>query len=70
MADDKQPVVKKGNPSKRWEKYEAGEPLKRKNPFCPKCGPGIFLANHKDRKTCGSCGYMEKTNTEPSDKKE
>lgn len=40
--------------------YESGDSLKRKNKFCPKCGPGIFLAAHKDRVTCGKCGYMEK----------
>ncbi|MGM5482107.1 MAG: 30S ribosomal protein S27ae [Nanobdellota archaeon] len=34
--------------------------LERKNKTCPKCGPSVFLANHKDRKTCGKCGYMEK----------
>ena len=34
--------------------------LVRKNKFCPKCGPGYFLAAHKDRLTCGRCGYMEK----------
>jgi small subunit ribosomal protein S27Ae len=34
--------------------------LKRKAKFCPKCGPGIFMAMHKDRAACGKCGYMEK----------
>jgi small subunit ribosomal protein S27Ae len=34
--------------------------LKRKAKFCPKCGPGVFLAAHKDRNACGKCGYMEK----------
>ena len=53
--------VKNKAPSKKYEKYEiAGGEIKRKQPFCPKCGPGIFLAIHSDRKTCGSCGYMEK----------
>ncbi|MGV8162738.1 MAG: 30S ribosomal protein S27ae [Candidatus Nanoarchaeia archaeon] len=33
---------------------------KRKNKSCPKCGAGVFLADHKDRITCGKCGYMEK----------
>ena len=33
--------------------------LKRKNKFCPKCGPGVFLAEHKERSACGKCGYME-----------
>ncbi|RME52854.1 30S ribosomal protein S27ae [Candidatus Woesearchaeota archaeon] len=34
--------------------------VKRKNKTCPKCGQGFFLAAHKDRLTCGKCGYMEK----------
>ena len=33
--------------------------LIRKKRFCPKCGPGTFLAEHKDRWTCGKCGYTE-----------
>ena len=24
---------------------------------CPRCGHGVFLAEHKDRLTCGKCGY-------------
>ncbi len=24
---------------------------------CPRCGRGTFLAEHKDRLTCGKCGY-------------
>ena len=27
---------------------------------CPKCGVVSKLAEHKDRRTCGRCGYMEK----------
>ena len=48
------------NVSKKWEKYSIeGDKLVRKNIFCPKpeCGPGVFLARHKDRMTCGKCGY-------------
>tara|TARA_Y100000310_G_C20667789_1_gene808575 strand:+ start:871 stop:1044 length:174 start_codon:yes stop_codon:yes gene_type:complete len=52
--------VKNKIPSKKYEKYETGSELKRKAPFCPKCGAGVFLAQHKDRKTCGKCGYMER----------
>ncbi len=41
--------------------YEvSGDSLKRKNKSCPKCGPGVFMASHPDRWTCGKCGYMEK----------
>ena len=36
-----------------------GGSLKRKKKFCPKCGPGVFLAVHKDRASCGKCGYTE-----------
>lgn len=34
--------------------------ISRKNKYCPKCGPGTFMANHNDRVVCGKCGYMEK----------
>ncbi|MCI4435097.1 MAG: 30S ribosomal protein S27ae [Thermoplasmata archaeon] len=33
--------------------------LIRKRKSCPKCGPGVFLAEHQDRYTCGKCGYTE-----------
>ena len=36
--------------------------LVRKGEFCPdpRCGPGIFLAVHEDRVSCGRCGYTRK----------
>ncbi len=41
--------------------YEiSGDTIKRNNKSCPKCGVGTFMANHKDRSSCGKCGYMEK----------
>ncbi len=54
-------IIRKNHvPSKRWTKYEvSGDTLKRKAKFCPKCGAGVFLAQHKDRVTCGGCGYTE-----------
>jgi len=33
--------------------------LVRKNPFSPKEGPGMFMAVHKDRVTCGKSSYTE-----------
>ncbi len=46
--------------SKKYELYELeGEDLKRLNKACPRCGPGIFMANHGDRLACGKCGYTE-----------
>ena len=40
--------------------YDAsGEKLQRKRRSCPKCGPGILMAEHKNRLNCGKCGYTE-----------
>ena len=36
-----------------------GEALTRTHKSCPKCGPGVFLAEHSDRRSCGKCGYSE-----------
>ncbi len=33
--------------------------VERTKPVCPKCGPGVFMAAHKDRVSCGKCGYTE-----------
>lgn len=33
--------------------------LVRSRQHCPKCGPGVFLAQHADRVSCGRCGYTE-----------
>ncbi len=46
-------------PSKKYAKYSVnGDSLKHER-YCPRCGPGVFLANHKDRFVCGKCGYVE-----------
>jgi small subunit ribosomal protein S27Ae len=37
-------------------KIEEGK-LKRLKPFCERCGPGYFMADHGDRFTCGHCGF-------------
>ncbi|HDS58839.1 MAG TPA: 30S ribosomal protein S27ae [Thermoplasmatales archaeon] len=42
------------------ELYEAqGTGLVRTRKTCPKCGDGVFMADHKDRLSCGQCGYTE-----------
>lgn len=53
--------TKPQKPVHRWKLYvKEGNALKRKNKFCPKCGPSFFMASHKDRHVCGNCHYMEK----------
>lgn len=42
-----------------------GDKLVRKRRHCPKCGEGVFLAEHKDRHACGGCGYTEFNKKEP-----
>lgn len=42
------------------ELYEVqGDNLIRKKKTCPKCGDGVFMAEHADRLSCGKCGYTE-----------
>ena len=51
-------IVSKG--MRRAKLYDvSGGSVKRKAGFCPKCGPGVFMAEHKDRVSCGKCGYTE-----------
>ena len=46
--------------SKKNELYKVEEgKVERLRKFCPKCGPGVFLAEHNDRYSCGKCGYTE-----------
>lgn len=51
--------AKSESTSKRDKYSVEGGKLERKGRNCPKCGPGVFLAEHKDRNTCGKCGYTE-----------
>ena len=36
-----------------------GDKITRLRRHCPKCGDGVFLAEHKNRLSCGTCGYTE-----------
>ena len=46
--------------SSKWKAYDvSGESVSRKLRSCPKCGDGVYLAQHKDRLSCGKCGYTE-----------
>ena len=52
--------------------YEVKEDtLIRKKKTCPKCGDGVFLAEHSNRLSCGKCGYTEfKKKEEPKKEEE
>lgn len=39
----------------RYKVDDAG--LTRLRPFCERCGPGYFMADHGDRYACGHCGF-------------
>jgi len=36
-----------------------GDTITRVRRHCPKCGDGVFLAEHNNRLSCGKCGYTE-----------
>jgi ubiquitin-small subunit ribosomal protein S27Ae len=63
MADKKKDAKggkdAKKEPSKRsLYKVEGGKVVRARR-ACPKCGAGVFLAEHKDRVSCGNCGHTE-----------
>ncbi|MBN3036904.1 MAG: 30S ribosomal protein S27ae [Candidatus Diapherotrites archaeon] len=53
-------VRKKQAKPRKGEHYkiEGGKAQKTKME-CPKCGAGVFMAEHKDRQHCGRCGYTK-----------
>lgn len=51
-------MAKESQASKFYE--IKGDKLVRTHKACPKCGPGVFLAQHEDRSHCGKCGFTEK----------
>jgi len=51
---------RKRKPVNTWKFFESkGGSVARKRKSCPKCGRGVFMAQHKGRITCGKCGYSE-----------
>jgi small subunit ribosomal protein S27Ae len=53
--------VKKKKPDKKIHtlfKIEQDKVV-RLRPTCERCGPGYFMAQHKDRYTCGHCGFTK-----------
>lgn len=51
---------KKGQNTSVWKYYKVeGEQAKKLKKECSRCGKGVFMGEHKDRITCGKCGYTE-----------
>ena len=41
-----------------WKLYKVGDgTVERLKKECQRCGKGYFMAEHKDRLSCGNCGY-------------
>ena len=57
------PVEKKGNKGsspKVYEYYKVdGDKVTRTRKNCIRCGKGVYMSEHKDRRTCGKCGDTE-----------
>jgi len=49
----------KHKPVKQSDFFKIKEGKIERNKNCPRCGEGVFLANHKDRYCCGLCKYTE-----------
>ncbi|MEM0367018.1 MAG: 30S ribosomal protein S27ae [Candidatus Nitrosocaldus sp.] len=50
----------KGNNIEVWKYYMVEDDrIKRVRRECPRCGRGVFMAEHSDRVTCGRCNYTE-----------
>ncbi len=45
-----------------WKFYQVKDgKIERTHEFCPKCGPGTFLAKSGNRIWCGKCGWSKIT---------
>ncbi len=64
-AKEKVEKAKKNKGTFQHYKVE-GENFKRLLPFCERCGPGYFMADHGDRYTCGHCSFTRYKLTETS----
>jgi small subunit ribosomal protein S27Ae len=58
MAAAKKAAAAKGPKRGAYFKVDGAKVTTAKK-YCPRCGPGVMMADHKDRATCGKCGYTE-----------
>ena len=51
---------KKGSSPSVYKYFKVdGDKVTRIRKVCARCGKGVFMAEHKDRHTCGKCGLTE-----------
>jgi small subunit ribosomal protein S27Ae len=56
--------------SKKYTKYKIeGDKLVRAR-YCPRCGPGVFVAENNNRIYCGKCHFSEVLKTEKKESEE
>ena len=57
------PVEKKGNKGSSPKVYGyykvEGDKVTTTRKNCIRCGKGVYMSEHKDRRTCGKCGDTE-----------
>jgi len=55
---EKKPVKVRKKEKRAYTRYKIDEKgLTRLRPYCERCGPGYFMADHGDRYSCGHCGF-------------
>ncbi len=55
---EKKPAKVKKKEKPAYTRYKIDDKgLTRLRPFCERCGPGFFMADHGDRYSCGHCGF-------------
>lgn len=46
--------------TKKGDKFIIKDGTATRKKTCLKCGPGVFMGEHRDRYHCGKCGYTER----------
>ncbi|MCZ6583416.1 MAG: 30S ribosomal protein S27ae [Thaumarchaeota archaeon] len=53
-------VGKKGSSPNVYKYYKIeGDKAQNTKKICSRCGKGVFMGQHKNRRTCGKCGLTE-----------
>jgi ubiquitin-small subunit ribosomal protein S27Ae len=55
---DKKTAQKREVAVYNFYKLEGDKTIRSKRD-CPRCGKGVFMAEHDNRNTCGKCGFTE-----------